>query len=83
MAQTDRNRVANIRCVIRNGKAYLAAGERHPGDCEGECTTCSSFHGVDITQVGQPYLEGDCWNVESLGARPAGAALNADGSWFH
>jgi len=60
------DRIGNIRCVIRDGRAYLAVGDRQSRDCHGSCSACISFLGVDIRQVGQPYLEGDCCNPAYL-----------------
>ena len=52
--------VSIVRCEIREGRAYLSAGDRHLRNCHGSCSLCMSFMGVDIRQVGQPYLDGDC-----------------------
>lgn len=51
---------SNIRCDIRDGKAYLENGSRQVIGCNGECCSCDLFRGVDISEVGMRSLSAFC-----------------------
>ena len=54
------NWAGNIRCRIINGKAFLI--QEDTKKCHGRCASCASFLGVNISQVGEEYLDGSCNN---------------------
>jgi hypothetical protein len=53
---------ANIMCAISDGKAFLSNGQDNGRKCQGSCSNCSSFLGVNIRQIGEKYLDGCCAN---------------------
>lgn len=59
--------VANMHCSIRNGSAFICDKDRPVKGCNGNCTACSKFLGVDITQVGKEELDGCCSALQSRG----------------
>lgn len=52
--------IANIKCDIKNGKAFLAGGHKTITKCAGNCSECDEFLGVNISQVGEKTLDGSC-----------------------
>jgi len=50
----------NIRCQIIQGKAVLSQEDKKEMGCNGYCTDCKTFLGVDISMTGSPHLDGCC-----------------------
>lgn len=58
----------NIRCTISDGNAFLSQADMNSMECQGHCSECDSFLGVNISMVGEKYLDGPC---SSTANRPA------------
>lgn len=56
--------ISSIRCEIKYGKAFLYQNNSEEKEkCNGDCSNCDAFLGVDISQIGSPYLDGSCSKV--------------------
>lgn len=54
------NWTVNIRCRIIYGRAFLIQDDMKK--CNGLCADCTSFLGVNISQIGEESLDGSCNN---------------------
>lgn len=52
--------IPNIRCKISEGNAFLDTPEMDKKNCDGNCSNCNFFRGVDIRLIGHKTLEGCC-----------------------
>jgi hypothetical protein len=52
--------IPNIKCGINEGQAFLDQSLIKIKKCNGNCSRCNSFYGVNIRQVGEKYIDGCC-----------------------
>lgn len=52
--------VSNIRCRMGDGKTLLLDAFKDDAKCQGVCSECSSFRGINIRLIGERYLHGSC-----------------------
>lgn len=50
----------NIRCTISEGSAFLSKADLDCLKCQGRCSECNAFLGVNLSMVGEKYFDGSC-----------------------
>ena len=54
------NWTPSIRCEVHDGKAFLLKADLDRKKCDGNCSQCDTFLGVNPSQVGEAYFDGCC-----------------------